>query len=640
MDVLMSHGGGGVISEDASASKYQVLKGFTALTNDSDDEVIEGVMEVASITDFIIAAVFNRTVTFRWRVPAATLGRPYSGILIVCNPDHYPSDVNDGIFVYMGAGDSMESGSLTEAIAEVPQESESYYVSAWFYVTCSAGFAFNDNTILISENKSYVQVVTGEIIVTMQLTDDYTIPDRGVGDLYVIGAGGGGSRGSADIYNAARATGGGGGGGGFIEKRSVIAGDIINDIHIGVGGKGSSTISKLSGDSGGSTTVKLNSQTIVASGGYGASVNSNSPPSGVGGNGYTTGGYGASASSWSGTFGYSANAGNGELGLVLDNGLVVSSSGAGGGAYSLSSDRNNHYGGQIGYRGVAAKGGGIGSSWSPEVGGNGITPGSGGGGGGGYSLFYSSSNITTHSSDGGNGADGAVILILHLPLRYLQVITDTCDISVPSGYSHARILAVGGGQSGFTGTASIGYHRANATGGNGGTGGECIMKDFDNLSQNDIISLIIGAGGIGGRGNIGGDTSVNINGVPVMNARSGIGASGGIGGTSYSEQRSKRNASNGNRAEDGVFFEGAYYGSGGSGGSATTNTTDSDAYVAGTPITGNGGLAGLNADIENSGSGGSGGYSNSHYYNQYNNSANAGLGSNGKDGCVVILWMI
>ena len=40
--ILMAGGTGGVTSEDVTASKAQVLQGYKTVTNDSDDEVVEG----------------------------------------------------------------------------------------------------------------------------------------------------------------------------------------------------------------------------------------------------------------------------------------------------------------------------------------------------------------------------------------------------------------------------------------------------------------------------------------------------------------------------------------------------------------------------------------------------------------------
>ena len=40
--ILMAGGTGGVTSDDVTASKAQVLKGYKTVTRDSDDEVIEG----------------------------------------------------------------------------------------------------------------------------------------------------------------------------------------------------------------------------------------------------------------------------------------------------------------------------------------------------------------------------------------------------------------------------------------------------------------------------------------------------------------------------------------------------------------------------------------------------------------------
>ena len=49
--ILKSGGAGGVTSDDVTASKAQVLKGYKTVTRDSDDEVVEGTFPVTSDTD-------------------------------------------------------------------------------------------------------------------------------------------------------------------------------------------------------------------------------------------------------------------------------------------------------------------------------------------------------------------------------------------------------------------------------------------------------------------------------------------------------------------------------------------------------------------------------------------------------------
>lgn len=49
--ILMAGGTGGVSSDDVTASKAQVLKGYKTVTRDSDDEVVEGEFPVTSDTD-------------------------------------------------------------------------------------------------------------------------------------------------------------------------------------------------------------------------------------------------------------------------------------------------------------------------------------------------------------------------------------------------------------------------------------------------------------------------------------------------------------------------------------------------------------------------------------------------------------
>ena len=48
-EILMTGGSGGITSDDVTVVKAHILKGETALTADSNDEVIEGEMDVQSI---------------------------------------------------------------------------------------------------------------------------------------------------------------------------------------------------------------------------------------------------------------------------------------------------------------------------------------------------------------------------------------------------------------------------------------------------------------------------------------------------------------------------------------------------------------------------------------------------------------
>ena len=49
--ILMAGGTGGVGSDDVTAAKAQVLKGYKTVTRDSGDEVVEGTFPVTSDAD-------------------------------------------------------------------------------------------------------------------------------------------------------------------------------------------------------------------------------------------------------------------------------------------------------------------------------------------------------------------------------------------------------------------------------------------------------------------------------------------------------------------------------------------------------------------------------------------------------------
>ena len=44
-------GGGGIFSDDVTASKAQVVEGYSTITSDSNDEIITGTMKEVSATE-------------------------------------------------------------------------------------------------------------------------------------------------------------------------------------------------------------------------------------------------------------------------------------------------------------------------------------------------------------------------------------------------------------------------------------------------------------------------------------------------------------------------------------------------------------------------------------------------------------
>ena len=49
--ILMQASGSGISSDDVTASKAQVLQGYSTVTTDSDDEVVEGTIKVVNTKD-------------------------------------------------------------------------------------------------------------------------------------------------------------------------------------------------------------------------------------------------------------------------------------------------------------------------------------------------------------------------------------------------------------------------------------------------------------------------------------------------------------------------------------------------------------------------------------------------------------
>ena len=416
-NILMTGaGGGGAGSDDCTATAAELLKGYTGILKGSDDEPVQGTLEltgnaqaahvlngetfysndaktkhtgnmtVNSLLSFSVAAYSGRRVLAKWQNPRAASGRPYSGIYIRYSTDGYPG-AGGGVQIYKGAGNNTMSEGWSQVFLDLPNVGTTYYFSAIPYVTCSVGE-------LLGAPVNAVVTTGGQQVVTVTGTQNYIIPEGyPLADIFCVGGGGGGGRSSGSTSNM-YAEGGKGGGGGYTNTAFnvlVNPGEILNCI-IGAGGAGATYDNSRAG-TGGVTSVSKNGAVLcTADGGYGGN-NSRYP-----GTGGSNGGKGA----YNDYDGYKRP---GETGASDGN------PGQGRTTRAFGESWNTLYGGgggggdcDSGLQGAGGAGGGGAGGNGRNRGNDGAAnTGGGGGGGAGTSGVY---------GDGGNGASGIILIRL------------------------------------------------------------------------------------------------------------------------------------------------------------------------------------------------------------------------------------
>lgn len=77
--ILMQGGGSGISSDDVTASKAQVLQGYSTVTTDSDDEVIEGTIKVVNTkdNDYMIMVVNSNSIYWDIQRQIMTVHLPF-----------------------------------------------------------------------------------------------------------------------------------------------------------------------------------------------------------------------------------------------------------------------------------------------------------------------------------------------------------------------------------------------------------------------------------------------------------------------------------------------------------------------------------------------------------------------------------
>ena len=435
--VLMTGGGGSVgISDECTATVNDIPKGRTAVFNGSDDEAMEGTLELTgtataeyvyegrtfyntdlhtkltgkfragSILNFSAAAYSGRQVLLKWQNPYAAAGRPFSGVII-----SYSTNGPDGPWTWLhtGYGDNKNSGGWSQAIFAMPNLNTKYYFKCTAYATSTLG-DLQGNTLTD-------ECATSEPLTKIiKYSQDIEIPSGyNFADLFCVGGGGSGGWGEEDDRTSTYGAGGGGGGyTSTVKGIAVKVGAVLNCI-VGNGGVAGS------GTNGGESYVARNGEKLCSANGgaYGHSSRANfgTGKGGSGGGSYSyddNGGYNGGTNGGDGGGNPGSGQGRTTKAFGEDTGTAYSGGGASGG--EGTGGRTPRYGGTGGDYGGGNGGRGcyrIGGSESEgydyayaEAGRDAAANSGSGGGGGGGGYDYT-------GGAGGAGGSGIIIVILY-----------------------------------------------------------------------------------------------------------------------------------------------------------------------------------------------------------------------------------
>lgn len=396
-EILIPGGSGGVSSDDVTVVKAHVLKGETALTSDSNGEIVEGEMTVNSLLSFSCAAYSGRRVLAMWQNPRAAIGKPYSGVYIRYSTGGYPGKTG-GTQIYKGTGNNMASEGQSQAYIDLPTLNTTYYLSCYPYVTCSATELTGD--IINSSVATLNQLNT-----TIKGTQIYTIPyGYTKADIFCVGGGGNGATCCGEGIQGYPSVGGAGGGGGYTTTKKGVTITPGTQYACTIGGAGAATKfgTLLTANGGGhasSTSGKYNNTQISGAGG-----------SGGGGAAYYLGttlpGAGGSDGSNGANGTYSGGKGQGNTTRAYGNTsgtLYAGGGGCGNGYGRHGSDSEGHY-----WAGKNRSNGGSGGGGAGGINGGANT----GGGGGGQNRPIEQSYWPSMPSIGVGGS-GVILLRLY-----------------------------------------------------------------------------------------------------------------------------------------------------------------------------------------------------------------------------------
>lgn len=351
--------GGGIVSDECTATEADVLKGKTAIVKDGD-EPVEGELEVQSIVNFNVALYSSLALIGTWQNPKVG---PYSGVMIRYKTGDYPTDPEDGDLAYEGADNSF-------IVSRLMAETE-YYFRAWSYMTTNYGRFYAG---IYLETIGTAHTVQGNQ--TFTSSGAWIVPDgvRAV-DVFLVGGGGRGGNGGGFYDGSTGITTyvyAGGGGGGYTKTYKNILVTPGDEIAIAVGGSGgASRFGSYAAGAGGGGYCNLNVQGGGGSGGSGGGGRNGGSDGSAGSGGYAGNGQGTTTRAFGEASGTLYAGGGGGGGHKYTN---PGSGGAGGGG------RGNTDG--TAQSGTANTGGGGGGGGSYDT-----TTGTGGAGGAGIVLI-------------------------------------------------------------------------------------------------------------------------------------------------------------------------------------------------------------------------------------------------------------
>lgn len=222
---------------------------------------LTGTMTVNSLTSFKAAVASGKAVTLTWTVPTAISGRPFSGVHVRYKTGSAPTNISDGTPIYTG-NNGISSGT-TSVTVTLPALGTTYYFSAWSYAT------INNVKVYSNSYKTASCTTASAIQKIFTSTQTYTIP-VGYTKLDVFCVGGGGSGGYGNPGNAdARCSGGGGGGGYTVTRKGItVTPGTVYAVTVGAGGNSgnngeASSFGSLVTASGGTTAIGVSSSSTL-----------------------------------------------------------------------------------------------------------------------------------------------------------------------------------------------------------------------------------------------------------------------------------------------------------------------------------------------------------------------------------------
>lgn len=206
-----SGSGGGASSDECTATKAMVLKGYKAVTADSGDEAMPGeleltgnaveayvlkgntfystdpktkrtgTMDVQSILSFSAAPYSSTQITFTWKNPAKGA---FSGVIIVGKTGSYPTSITDGTRYYKGSGNNQSANGMSSVTMAGFSSGNTYYFRAFSY-------AIKNGAEWVHPTSFTAQAVTtkGQQVFTSSAAWTVPVGVRSI-DVFIVGAGG------------------------------------------------------------------------------------------------------------------------------------------------------------------------------------------------------------------------------------------------------------------------------------------------------------------------------------------------------------------------------------------------------------------------------------------------------------------